>query len=908
VAGDVNKSGQSKNGSIPKTLQEIEAERSRRLGAINEKRSSAHADISEAISKSKEDFAGASTSQDRLRALEEINASASLRGRINNMADENIGGQNKIMAERISTYTKERNVNERTTTMSSSAKYFKESQGSPLLSIPTEVLEQRISSGIGSINSLGQGLGESVQGTNRNLGQSFHAGARSIQEKEEEVALLKRVKSQQNRAGLSTEKIYNKFEDVFSSGKEGLDVLSNRNAVDAVKSGKHGTLEQESDKLKSTLDKLEKTFADYQESSERFASDQSDTNKKILDASLDKLKADEKAVEDQKKIVRATDVYGNRGGATGFGERLQKGAELVGSVAGSVAGMRIDDQISEVRLKAAAGQTAVTQYNRTNAAIGGDMSSLLAETSGADFRKQFSDEMRSRQVLWSGVDVGVNAAGAIGKGAVGAAEGFAKGGGKIGAAAGAIGAGAGAATAAGRQGYQLGIGLPQTTSALEANAAAEQLASVANAIPADLLQSVYNQSKGSYYNTIGAGSGADAAASTLMDNSYLKNAAAQGMSPGMAAQLTGLSISNIGGAEAGTSAALKAAKAQASGVMSAEQFIGMSGQLTGVGGGTNDLEEIMKNAVAAGMDNAKNIQQMVSATMSLSSNMAKVGIAGAEGAGNVLGRKAQQLTAGGMDPNLAMISAQSQVEIQNSMMEDRSMDIGSLYKMKELKTSFPNASTLQLNRMAGLGESELEAMFKDPELAKKQGLGSVLKSSADMEKINKINYKGAEFKAGIGIIGQTDEDNQVLRREAGITDMKYSSLGSTRKSNSEVSGQEYLKQLQTQAGREAGKIDSGGGEAMMKGITELINKLDKYLSPEKAQENVETSMKDMKAVGPVLEGAGKSLSDGAAAFSKSIDKFNQTLDAIDLSGRKAIPTGGSGNTSKGKSKGAGGTW
>jgi hypothetical protein len=907
VADDVNKSGRSKNGSIPRTLQEIEAERSRRLSAINEKRSSAHADISEAISQSKEDFAGASTSQDRLRALEEINASASLRGRINNMAEENIGGQNKIMAERISTYTKERNVNERTTTMSSSAKYFKESQGSPLLSIPTEVLEQRIAGGIGSINSLGQNLSESVQGTRRNLGQDFHQGARSIQEKEEEVALLKRVKSQQNRSGLSTEKIYNRFEDVSSSGREGLDILGNRNLVDAVKGGKHGTLEQESDKLKSTLDKLEKTFADYQESSERFASDQSDTNKKILDASLDKLKADEKAVEDQKKIVRATDVYGNRGGAAGFGERLQKGAEVAGSVAGSAAGMRIDDQISEVRLKAASGQTAVNQYNRTNAAIGGDMSSLLAETSGADFRKQFSDEMRSRQVLWSGVDTGVSAAGAIGKGAMGGAEGFMKGG-KVGAVTGAISAGAGAAAGATRQGYQLGMGLPQTTTALEANAAGEQLAAVANAIPADLLQSVYNQSKSAYYNTLGAGGASGAAASTLMDSHYLKNAAAQGMSPGMASQLTGLSISNIGGSEAGTTAAMKAAKAQATGVMSAEQFIGMSGQLTGVGGGTSDLEEIMKNAVAAGMDNAKNIQQMVSATVSLSSNMAKVGIGGAEGAGNVLGRKAQQLTDSGMDKNLAMISAQSQVEIQQSMMEDRGMDIGSLHKMKELRSSFPNASTLQLNRMAGLGESELETMFKNPELAKKQGLGSILKTSADMEKVNKINYRGAEFKAGIDIIGQSEEDKQVLRREAGITDMKYSPLGSTKKGTADVSDQEYLKQLRVASGREGGKIESGGGEAMMKGITELIGKLDKYLSPEKAQENVETSMKDMKAVGPVLEGAGKSLSDGAAAFSKSIDKFNNTLDAIDLSARKAIPGSGNGNASKGKSKGSNGTW
>ena len=907
MADDVNKSGKSKNGEIPRTLQEIEAERERRLSQINEKRGAAHKEISGAISGLRDDFASATDASGRLKAIEQINVSSSLRGRVNGRADEDIASQNNIMADRIATYTKERNVNERTTTMSSSAKYFKAAQDSPMLSVPTEVLEQRISGGISSINSLGKDLQDTVRGSNRGLGQDFRQGAQSLSSAEEEVALLKRVKSQQQRSGMSTEKIYNRFDDVYSSGKDGLGVLGDRGIVDSVKAGKHGTLEEETDRLKTTLERLEKTFSAYQESSERYANDQSEANKKLLDSSLDKLKAEEKAVEDQKKIVRATDVYGGRGGASGFGQSVINGANTVASVAGNVAGMRIDDQISEVRLKAAAGQTAVTQYNRTNAAIGGDMSSLLAETSGSDFRKQFSDEMRSRQVVWSGVEVATDAAGAVGQGAIGGAEGFMKGG-KVGAIKGAISASAGAASGAVRKGYQVGIGLPQTTTALEANAAAEQLAGVANAIPADLLQSVYNQSKGAYYNTIGAGGAADAAASTLMDNTYLKNAAASGMSPGMASQLAGLSIQNIGGSEASTSVALKAAKAQATGLTSAESYVGMAGQLAGVGGGTNDLEEIMKNAVAAGMDNAKNIQQMVSATVALSSNMAKVGIGGAEAAGNVLGRKAQQLTDGGMDKNLAMISAQSQVEIQNSMMEDRSMDIGSLYKMKELRTNFPNASTLQLNRMAGLGESELEAMYKNPELAKKQGLGSVLKGAADFEKVNQINYKGAEFKAGIGIIGQTEEDNQVLRREAGITDMAYSPLGSTRKASAGNSGQEYLKQLQTQAGREAGKIEAGGGEAMMKGITELIGKLDKYLSPEKAQSNVENSMKDMKVVGPVLEGAGKSLSAGADAFSKSVDKFNKTLDAIDLSARKAVPTDQRTNTSKGKSKGSGGTW
>jgi hypothetical protein len=902
VADGVNSSGKPKNGVIPKTLQEIEAERERRLAQINERRQSGHKDISEAIGSLKEDLTYASNAQERLKVIEQISASSNLRERVNGRADEDIATQSGIMADRISTYTKERNVNERTTTMSSSAKYFKEAKNNPMLSIPTEVLEQRIAGGIGSINTMGSELGEEVRGSRRALGQDFYNKAQQISNTEEEVALLKRVKSQQSRSGLSTEKIYNTFGDTLSSGREGLNVLGDRRIIDAVKGGKHGTLEEETDKLKSTLDKLEKTFSDYQESSEKYAQDQTDANKKLLDASLDKLKADEKAVEDQKKIVRATDVYGGRGGASGLGDKFEQGANIAKSVVGGIGGMMVDDQISEMRLKAAAGQTAVTQFNRVNAGIGGDMRSLLAETSSAAFVKDFSDSMRSRQLAVSVGEVGADAAGTIGTGLKAGAEGFLKGG-KVGAIKEGVSAASGEAINTVRKGYQVGIGLPQTVKAMEAWNAGEQFAGVSNEIKAQMLQAVYDQSQAGYNASIGAGGAAGAIESTLTDNFYLKSMAEQGMSPGQSAQLTALAVGAVGGDESKTSLALKAAKAQSRGLTSAEQFIGMAGQMSGAGGTGADLESIMAKAVEAGVGNAKNIQQMVSATVALSSNMAKSGIAGASASGNLLAGMVGDLTKGGMDPNVAMISAESQLQLRSQMDSTSGMQIGDIHKFKELKKAFPTASTVQLDVMSTLTQEQLQALSENPAEAKKMGLGSQIKTSKDANTIGGINTEGLKFNVGIGTFGKTDEDAQALMYKAGLSNGITNQVGRTVKGQeSETTDSQAFAQRQVKAARDAEFVQAGAGKDInetLRGLTTVMETLAKNLSPDKAQDNVETAMKDMKGVGPVLDSAGKSLSEGAGQFKQAVAEFNKVLKSADLGSRQvSIPTSNNSDASK----------
>lgn len=890
MADDVNKSGKSVNGSTPKSIKEIQAERERRLNDINQKRASAHSEISRNIEDFKDDYTYAAGAEERAEALEGIKNQAGQRGVVNARAAVDMAAQNKIIADRLSTYTKERNVNQRTTTQSNYTRYFQQARNSDMLSVPTEVLEQRIAAGTAEINSLGEGLSNAVRGSNRGLESEFNSYGGKIGEREDEIALLKRVKAQQARQGLSTEKIYNTFENTVNSGKAGLDILTNRGITNAAKEGKFGSLEEETDKLKSILSRLESTFTEYQEASERYTADQSEVNKKALDISLKKLENEEKAVENQKKIVRAVDTYGGGGGGGTGAAFAQYGAHMR-SMIGSGMGIDIDDKIMEMRLKAETGSTAVDQFNRVNSGIGGDMRSLLRESTSQEFIKAFSDNMRSkatRQGVYNTIADGVSTVGTGIDVLSGDANPMA-----IGSAAmGTI-----------RSGSQVFRGLPQTAKAMEAYRAGQDFAGVANEIPAQLLQAVYDQQMAAYSGTMGLGGAAQAAEATLMDKQSLGNFAKAGLTPAQAASLTSMSSGALGGAEAATSVARRAGEMSQTRLVSAEQYIGMAGQLAGAGGGSADLEEIMKNAVAAGMDNAKNIQQMVSATVGLSANMAKMGISGTNSSASVL--SATMASIGG-DKNIAALAAESMINKRAAMDASGDINLGNVIESRELRGLDSQMSPAQLMMMQKLTPQDYQAIVDGGrDAAAKFGLGSVFDrgGSDAFIKGSKISAKATGINLGLGTFGgngkdfaaidaadpsQLSEDAMALSALAGMRGEGLTIQAGRKVAKGELSRSNSMAQnfMQENAGRMAQTFGSAGNpDEVLKQILVTMQALAQTLSPEKAQGNVEKAMNDMKGVGPVVK-AGEDFKSAAQVFTQGVDKFNKLLDKADLGEHK----------------------
>lgn len=904
MADDVNKAGKSVNGrQIPKPLQEAFDERSRRIShehLSNDDRYTAMMEKEEKVNGVMADITKMinAGSADSSALVEQMQNAALLRDQIVNSMDtfegNNASKQNSILADRIKTYTNSRNVNQRTTTMAGEQRYFRMARESQDLYAPTDVLEKRIAASSKELTGLGGELSGRVRGIgSEEMPDSLMDKAGRIQELQEEIALNKRLLKVQVKEGLSTEKRQYSAQDTVSRASS---VLGQAALRDEVASGRYGTTAEETGKLADMFGKLTEALEKFEEVSERATDAQGNLTEEYKQASatLDKMQKD---TEKQRKIVAEVERQGGGGG--GGLQNVRNALPGFQAMVDNAYGMDIDDKITEMRLKAGMGQTAVDQYNRVNAGIGGDMRSLLRESTSQDFIKSFSDDMRQKAIRQGSINAVTGAAGGIIDGLGAMSEGSPI---------------AGGATMGGgimrgiRGGMAVYRGLPQTAKALDAYQAGEQFSSVGLEIQAQGLQAVYDQQMGAYQASIGRGQTGLATEATLMDTHSLSDFAKQGMTPAQAANLTAMAGSAIGGTGSATGTALAASRAQQSRIMSADQFIGMTGQLANAGGSASDLEEIMRNAVAAGMDNAKNVQQMVSATVALSSNLAKSGLQGAAGsASNVVGSLIQSL---GGDKNTAALAAESMVNIRANLDSDRGLNIGNVYEDQQLRKLDPRLSTVQKETIAGLSQAEFNNLLTGGrEAAEKMGLGSAYDRSGGgagwsqfVDRAAGISTAATRVNLGGGIwTGKGDvtgenglsEDMIGLGYQRGLSKEALMSKGTNMPNKADINPARSAANdiIEAQAGRKVQEISWGAGDDMnvtLKQIAATMQDLAKVLTPQAAQGRVESSMDSMKAVGS-LDKAGDKFSDATANFAKGVEKFNDILRRTDMAEHRTKP-------------------
>jgi hypothetical protein len=267
---------------------------------------------------------------------------------------------------------------------------------------------------------------------------------------------------------------------------------------------------------------------------------------------------------------------------------------------------------------------------------------------------------------------------------------------------------------------------------LQAAAAAKDFVAQITAIPAQSRQALFDQFAAANQGVTGLGGGAMAAQKVLTSFEYQDKAAALGFSGQQMAALTGMAANQVGGAEDKTSIALRAAAAQRNKLMSAEQYVGNVGVLSSVGGKSEDLEEIMKTAVASGMDNSKNIAQMVQATAQMSAGMAKFGMAGGKEIDEMMGASYQRLQAAGIDENLRVGMAMTAMEKQRDMYTESGMDLGSIGELAGLSKIDPRMTSGEkrvVQKMLDPAAIQKIVGTKDPAMARaeaeKLGLGDM---------------------------------------------------------------------------------------------------------------------------------------------------------------------------------------
>ena len=242
----------------------------------------------------------------------------------------------------------------------------------------------------------------------------------------------------------------------------------------------------------------------------------------------------------------------------------------------------------------------------------------------------------------------------------------------------------------------------------------------------DISAQAYRDTMGS--NTLasrGAGSGRGALFGQMNDPGQRAALAALGMGAEQMQSMYGQGVSEMGADFRGTAAgdmAKRAAELQKSGLMGAGEYMSSMGQLNAVGGAGN-METIMKNAVANGMDSSRNIQQMVAGISNLSGESAMMGISTAAGATNAMGLALGTSALRSLPAEMRVAAATNQIGKMNNSMSDSSMNLFNVAESFALRKAAPGVSDAQIIRMQTLNATELSEIQNDPSAAKKFGLG-----------------------------------------------------------------------------------------------------------------------------------------------------------------------------------------
>jgi len=429
--------------------------------------------------------------------------------------------------------------------------------------------------------------------------------------------------------------------------------------------------------------------------------------------------------------------------------------------------------------------------------------------------------------------------------------------------------------------------------------------------------------------TRGLGAGRDTAIASFEDvytegertMSGTQRMAAIGINTQQAIQLTAQGVQALGGEFGGMQDIVQAGQAQRAGLLAAEDVVGLRGQLANVGdGSTQRIDKIMRTAVAAGMDNSKNIKQMVSATASLARDSAMLGVSTVSGVSKGIGLINQGLE--GVPANIRTGVAQNAIQYANRTAQDQSMNIFNYAERAKLR-GIPGVAGSQLTEEAAARLSVTEIMelqnISDPTKRAKAagdlGLGRIvnaeggelsdktlkqlrhitnkqivgvtlggLHSSGDVNKTTTM-FESKDFHERLRGGDLTEEEQRLydqFRAGARISGVSGAAVAASmgeqelRQKQIQSNGQRsnYVERINEQQAKstafetDLGDIALGGADQAIKGTLELVESTNKKME--------ETGI----AFFNKAEEAGKRFDRSDGVFSESVGVFKKAVDAL----------------------------
>lgn len=744
-----------------------------------------------------------------------------------------------------------------------------------MVGVPTHQLEQMRAQAMSTMNNAANVINQSVindpsgglkSSTLGTLGSALNTAA------EAQAAL-----TMQRRMGMDINSRYMNSRETAGRISE---YIGAKDLAADVRAGKMGSRADIEAGLRSDMSQIER----FQSAQNKYAGDPEKFER--FQRAIDKLT---ESASKAAGTLREMDRQGITGGGGGFLtnpkvqaglQYVQMGAQLVGAVADQ---WTYTNPLREKQNQTAYANLANRQFDDHLSALNGDMSALrrLGGTYGDAWKEAKFAQTGSK--ISSGAGLVGSLADSLAGASIGAGVGI--------AAATLAGTGVGIPIAAGLVAGALAVnhfaGSYYQQAGERGSAMAEAEIARQNAL--SHINDVSTQSYRDYATnigqaTVGLGSQRGWNFDILNNRGAIRNLASVGIDTNKAAQLTAMGVEVMGG-EFSTNQLIRSGQARQAGIMNEQQYFQNMGALTQVGGNADkNLEEILKNAVANGMDNAKSVAQMVQATASMAAKTAGMGIDTAAGSQATVAKMMDSLTDQGVPMNMRGATAQNTANWLDQTLGDTSLNLYSIGRFSAMRNNFKNASLTDLEVMSTLSAQDVQQLSGPggEKYAKEIGIHSQLvdeKGNYDQTKVellrkaqyeqivNKASRYGrsestrkAMLEAGSidnFLANASPEDEQAYRRTQWLEKLNLGAAGAA------VSAGGPRRQDPTKTGRDAGEIDNQAVAAAqgnaklieqgqdiiealggLKGLTDALNSVAKNFNPKEMSAGVQAAAKD----------------------------------------------------------------
>lgn len=485
-------------------------------------------------------------------------------------------------------------------------------------------------------------------------------------------------------------------ESLIGRGERVADYIGERRGIEEIRagvaSGQYGSSKEIAQRLKTAEDAFVSSLSKMREELEKTGKVTASTRKEFEKTT--------EAYDKQNKIFKENEDAGGGGGRFG---KFISGASSIGPAISAAVGLAqygfVNADMQQLALRAQAAEMTNQDYYDQVGAARGDTAAMRRLHTTLNLRSiETGQTYGKRAVIGTAVDTGVK--GVLGVGQMGFAGLLTARGGSIGKmiAGNLAGSAASNILSAGQGAIDLGKGITEASTALQATGLQRRVEDASYATLDAANKSLFDFRMSAYGSMMGTGSRAG-----VVYNRAIATApqlAEFGIQPEQTAALFGLGARAIGAEfvnskDQGAGIVSRGAQLQEARIMSADDYIRRVGQMSNVGGGQKEVEEILANAVERGVNDAKSLEGLFNLTQTLSRLGAGMGVSTALETERSLAKGLGALEGAPMSEMLKQAVIGNAFERVQSLSSRTGLDIQTIKYFNKLKASDPNIGMLE---------------------------------------------------------------------------------------------------------------------------------------------------------------------------------------------------------------------